>query len=902
MALFKKNLKRSDTEYTKVCSEIKGVDFSGKSGLADGRAPYIENMYRDYERDGDLILESVPGYREVRRFGGRINGLFLQSVSQSEEFIIVHSANGLYRFSVSERDSVNSPKKIATLNNTRSRAFSHGGHIYVMDGERIIAVDAEGKAIELGTEGDGLAYIPTTYLNGKELEQRNLLTDRFKEEYEAEGLYGFEYGSEGIRYFITDRNSLTCSVTGVDESFSGRLYIPSSVKIGEKFYSVTEIASSAFRGNPSIDGVVASEGLKRIGSFAFAECGGLKMAALPDSLTFIGVGAFSGCEGLGEVYFGSGLSHVGGDAFGGCDGLLGLHYPGDSESFSHIEGCEELAERTVAHSRYLPLKVRLPILTGASAVTSLTVGGEFFPFSEVRNDGIVTAIDFEIPDRYSALGKRISAECIFIGKRQKPSEYGEELCELITEGTDSGFIKGCTGAVAFDGRIFLYGHPKKPNTVFFSTTATGGKLYFGALDFFSDGTEDYPITSILGAHDTLAILKRGDDGNGSIFYHTPEDTKSTPRPRTYPTAYVHRGVRAEGDSAIFLDDPVFISNRGICALERRGESISREVVCRSHNVNARLLSEDPSTIRFAVWCGYLAVAAEHRIYLADSRQLFTHESGEREYEWFFMNGVGDDCYDNCSFRFHSIPYSGLSVHENADAPVPDDYSVSFKLASDGYPSTYVYMAIKDKVRYHAYPTVERKKSTSSPITEMISTKDLLFFGCKNGTVCVFNNDKRSLPPERLCENDPELDKEEYALHAKRGIHPDFYHFNRTAARYEIRTGLDECGLPGLAKRTLPSSVCVKLACYPGSEAVITSRTSGEVAWGDGKVNSTLFSFTDMHFGKLSFNTEDEKTFVRSDRGAPWGEKEICVFSEEFCSPLGIHSISYRYKISGRIKN
>ena len=61
MAITHKNLASSESEYVKTYKNIKGVDFSADCAVGDGRLPYMENLYRDYDAESDYIIESVPG-------------------------------------------------------------------------------------------------------------------------------------------------------------------------------------------------------------------------------------------------------------------------------------------------------------------------------------------------------------------------------------------------------------------------------------------------------------------------------------------------------------------------------------------------------------------------------------------------------------------------------------------------------------------------------------------------------------------------------------------------------------------------------------------------------------------------------------------------------------------------
>ena len=112
--------------------------------------------------------------------------------------------------------------------------------------------------------------------------------------------HDFEVG--GIYYYITSSTDLTVAVTfrgasvkEYPEEYSGIITIPSTVIYGENTYSVTKIASSAFK-----------------------YCSTLTAITLPESMTSIGADAFSGCSGLNSISIPGNVISIGNDAFINC--------------------------------------------------------------------------------------------------------------------------------------------------------------------------------------------------------------------------------------------------------------------------------------------------------------------------------------------------------------------------------------------------------------------------------------------------------------------------------------------------------------------------------------------------------------------------------------------------------
>ncbi len=906
MGISHKNLIKSEAEYVRTYTDIKGVDFSAAERAENGRLPYIENMYRDYDGEGDYIIESVPGFRSIFHLGARINSMFLQKISDSEEYIVVHAGTGLYRFSVAERDSGATLSSIATLKNTRSCGVVFNGSLYILDGENITVVSQNGSVSTVEDVSSSPPYIPTTYLGGEEYEQRNLLTDSFSEVITPDGLFEITHGTSNLKYKILSRDKRTCAVIGAAEEISGVLYIPSVAVIGNKKYTVTEISSCAFRASTSLNTLITNEGLLKIGAEAFASCNQLANVFLSDSVKTIATEAFSDCTSLSELFIGSGLSEVGKNAFTECMMLTGLRYADDSDAFTKITGTEYLPGNISYLESYLPIKIEININTPAKEITSLMLGEDSLQFSPLYKDGIVKSVIADIPNRHNITGKSITITGKADGSKFKKSEHGTDIREIFSLSPENGeLIKKCTKAAVFDGRIFLSGNPNLPNTVFFSGEGRSGAvspLYFGAFDYINDGVGGYPVISMLAAQDTLTVFKSGDDGNGSIFYHCREKGSSSVRPILYPVSYIHSGVCAVGDTSVFFDDPLFVSEQGICALDKNNGTLGRDVVCRSHNVNPKFLSEKLSDVRLTVWCGYLVAAVDTHIYLADSRKTFIHKTGGREYEWFYLNDVGYAQSNSSWFHFHSQPYRYYKVYEEAiDQKIPPGTEVLSAMSLAGYHTPYVYYAFVGNTRYHVYPTGEHKIDGFYGTSDVIAANELLFIGCKNGTICVFNNDKRGVAPPRLLENDPDFDESEFKEKMGRRIHSDFYDFCNIAPKYIIKTGWDNCDIPYLSKNTVTGSVTVKCKCNPKSIIHCESETDRKKTIDEKGFCASPISFTDFHFNNFSFDTQSTVTISSRAKERAWVEKQMTVYSDTFRAPMGIYSISYRFKVNGRIK-
>ena len=97
----------------------------------------------------------------------------------------------------------------------------------------------------------------------------------------------------GFKYIIADG---VASITGY-EGNSKKIVIPATVG----GYRVTSIADGAFE-NSKITDVIISDGIERIGWFAFGNCKDLKSITIPSSVTSIGYGALGTPESAPFIY------------------------------------------------------------------------------------------------------------------------------------------------------------------------------------------------------------------------------------------------------------------------------------------------------------------------------------------------------------------------------------------------------------------------------------------------------------------------------------------------------------------------------------------------------------------------------------------------------------------------
>ena len=885
----------SSGEYARVINHIRGVDFSGDpDAISEGRLPIIENMYRNYSSVDGAILESIPGFRRIANFTGKkINALFMQKISDKEEYLLVHAGVDLYRISLDKRDEISAPRSIATLKDSRSTGFSFGDKFYILDGERITCVDKEGAAY---TTDDGcVIYTPTTYHNGEPKEQANLLGGEFFEEVTVDDPYKLSYGSPEIKYEIISHKDKLCSVSGLEEGFSGELYIPSYVKIGGELYSVNMIADHAFEGKTDISSLIIANGATEIGRYAFSGCTALSLIVLPNSLKKIGEYAFNGCQLINNLYIGEGLSEIDSATFQNCRSIKNLHYFSDKDKFTAIKNYQGMPYVSIHYlSSYKQIALRIPMTTRTKNVTEVTLDTKGLVFDTEIKNGFIAYVILSCPNVTTISNETVRIRGELEAQTSQYAIHGQDARDLYS----GDLINGCTVAQVFDGRIFLSGNPKAPSAIFFSgdkLNGYDGGLYFGALDYITVGSSHYATRAMLAAHETLAVFKSGDGADGGIFYYKRQKLYDKVRTVGYEISYAHNGIHADGDAIAFYDELLFLSRKGLCSLEKNSSGISRNISCKSLKVNSRLLSESISDIRMASWLGYLVLAAGNRMYLLDSRATYSDKNG-KGYEWFYLTSIGVSEDDRNVFRFASVPYgTEHTVYHAPDTRVPSELDIYLIPGSESTAMGRSYYTRINEKSYHVYKTEEVYGAGLSPISAIASTEDLLFFGCECGALCVFNNDLISNSPERIISaNDDHSD-----ACAEGELHSDHYSFAGVSARYVIGTGNDDLGIPYMAKSTVTGSLVLTVRARD-SAALSVYMNDDEIKEGHGAGVGTL-NFYDLTFDNLTFDTDVRKKRVFRLRERGFAERDMRVISDRPHSPIGILSLAYRYKICGRIK-
>ena len=166
---------------TKKYERFRGVDFTTDPALVDDvRSPWAPNMVADMGG----MPEKRPGWRTLRQFSGRINGIFAATFD-GVTHLLAHAGTRLYRW---YEESATTQLLAEGLPNERSMAVYMGGTLWLFTGGGLYRYD--GAAVKNATEG---AYVPLTVIartpagGGVSYEAVNLLTGKQKVSFLADG-------------------------------------------------------------------------------------------------------------------------------------------------------------------------------------------------------------------------------------------------------------------------------------------------------------------------------------------------------------------------------------------------------------------------------------------------------------------------------------------------------------------------------------------------------------------------------------------------------------------------------------------------------------------------------------------------------------------------------------------
>jgi hypothetical protein len=872
-------------------------------------------MWRDYESANGGCVETFPGYRAVAQIGKQINGIYNYRTKNGYDYLIVHAGQDLYAFTATQLAAlggVSDPEADKLLENTledgASTAYLFNNNLYILDGSRILEVKAELQSggIESLAAGEVVGYVPTTYYDGKPYEQRNMLSEYAYEIVTQEATESVS----ASQYRYTDTvSSNRYSMSKRTVKGFGDVKLP-SLTVSAPSYKI-EIVEDAFKGEAQLTSLdIICCGELKLGKNAFKDCKNLKTLNIcinpstildVDELIFDQT-IFDGCSSLQKVNVYCQFSRLATGIDTAFPTLVKFY---ETELYEAPESEYNISARITEVAGQV---IEVRSLEDDKEINYGTVSSKKLIGDEEKN--IITYILVKNKDFLKGIKVKLMVYPNHFSAIAGADNFLDGNLDYKKTGAEA--INGCTKCAVFDGRVFLTGNRELPNTVFYNQrnlTGASDPTYFGAYNYINDGVGNVPNVELLATPSYLMVLKQDTVQDGSIYYHTPADNTHSDQvirnllPRIYPSISGAAGIGSAGDTVPgatvcnFLDDPVFISKRGLSAVEKQQVNLERSIARRSGNVDRLLIKEDLAHAALAEWKGYLMILVNGNVYMADSRSLSQHPDGSYQYEWFYLTGIGAWESYNPQFRYCTgwpMTDSGVRLDEyrlGGGALVGDEFKISaIEGIADGEAIVSTASSGDDELTIYTVNgcVVEqidgelRGEGAFYGADKMAVMGERLFFGTTNGYLLCVNSDMRD----------------------GEGILPrDAYTFNGVSYESGCATRLDDCGQIGLAKCTVPGTVVAEFKMMPGSRCRVNVSLNGRDfrELFSGAVGSTRFDFGDLDFSNFAFTENESNITVLREMTRNFIRKQYYIYSDGYKEPFGLCGLTYQYYVKGKIR-
>ena len=797
-----------------------GVDMTGKEKKSHFR--YLENLWRKHDREGadaslsslsgvGRALERTAGFRRLLSTGEKIHSLFH---CEHDKSLIIHAGKRLYRLtslgvaglpeSESEEESRRTsyaPATLLFLKGTASdgsitrvtdflperqiSAAEVGDRLYLADGVRLycfnklkltVVVTAgtckiDGATITTVTE----PYIPLRSLDGTDYEQRNLLTNYYRQSYTFSDTDTLNEGNSPILFIRTGQNAEgvpTCRANGCQKGdFGDTLIIPSSTVVDGVTCAVTEIIPSLISGRSTFKVLVMPHTIQSIPNQTLLNCPAVHTVRLP--------------LGVNEVYL---------CFFNECASNLTIEYEGNASQWSlvqvHTEGYTGKYTLRYGFSEHAePYGIRLA--EKSNLVTSVTFDGtrvtnqstdtyRIYPIRETADDSSpYTHLYILAKTNLPLSGKKLT----LIG-RALPFRYTSETgihalettegalaeCGVTTGNPDASaddvpegqaLLRGCRLMTAYDRRLFLSGLPAIPDVIFYSHEDADGNpnpTYIAAMNYMTD-SDRMAVTGLYSADGELCVT-HASRTRGKLQTHTYAlpDIADSLFIRLYPVKAVYSVGRViaatvfKGRLHLLTDDGILSyarsSSDGYLTAKVQSGRISPVI----HNIAVRR-TQDPAPF-FASLGNRLALFDGTDLYFGDS-ELTSRHDGAVEYEWYPQTAVGSHSGDEMMFASCDDPPAYLRdaffINEDLEI-IPLHCEEGDKIYKASEVEERTAKTLEHGFFYDHHVFCARKSGALvdtlgyrsggkiSPPTAAVLYDDLLVFGTEEGALCAFNTD------------------------------------------------------------------------------------------------------------------------------------------------------------------
>ena len=392
-----------------------------------------------------------------------------------------------------------------------------------------------------------------------------------------------------------------------------------------------------------------------------------------------------------------------------------------------------------------------------------------------------------------------------------PTVTGMDNVYITYKKTVDGYadrINKCTIATLFgyggDNRVFLTGNPEYKAYDWFSEVYD--PTYFPDLNYTTVGSNDKAIMGYLKLGQYLIIIKEDSNVTSTLLQRraAKEDDETV--------FYIEQGVTGLGAISrycfcAFIDEPLFLSRRGVMGIYSTNILAERSFKNRSYFVNSKLINEDDLQNACACeWNGYYILAVNGHAYIMDSKNKAylknqTNSASDYVYECYYWDNI--------------------------------------------------------------------------PARVMFEKGGELFFGTDDGKLCKFNTDLE----KRNCYND-----------------------DGQAIYCAWATKNDDDSVSYLYKTMQKRGCSVTIKPFTRSSAKIYVSKDGNPETFIRKSNMDIFTFEDLDFERLSFNTNDSpQDIYLKKKIKKYKRLQIVVVNDAVNEGFGIFQIAKTYSIGNYAK-
>lgn len=243
---------------------------------------------------------------------------------------------------------------------------------------------------------------------------------------------------------------------------------------------------------------------------------------------------------------------------------------------------------------------------------------------------------------------------------EKPADGGDSILICYSKANEEykKIINSCNICTLYGingamDRIFASGCGEYPNRDYYCQA--DDPSYWGDSWYGTIGRSDTPIVGYSLVSDYLATHKANEDSNANIILRKGQITDNEP---CFPIAgtYPSSGALAPSSFGTLDNEPVYLSEDGICAITPSDVLGERFSQVRSYYLNGKLLKEtgmkDASAVNYK---GFYMLLLNEGIYILDGLQSVS-ASGEpfshRQYEGYYWNNIkGNFLFTDGSFLY-----------------------------------------------------------------------------------------------------------------------------------------------------------------------------------------------------------------------------------------------------------